>query len=204
MDEESTAVNTDPAQHTPQEQAIIEEYQAAVDEELVDYIEAVKASPGTRKRPFTLKNVSDRAAADIKKLTGVNVSGNKTHFESRIVEHIWIRHGENGKADQSMRDVNDIARIQYVLDNYDNAEYGGKSKAYVTVDENGKNRLADTVTFSKKVNGTYYVVEAVPDTKSKTVFITSARMAKNGQKTTQQSPNPVVQKPPRQKRSRRK
>lgn len=194
--EDSTAVNTDPAQHTPQEQAIIEEYQAAVDVELVNYVEKVKVSPGANNGRYTLKNVSDRAAEDIRKLTGVDVTGNKTQIEGRIVEHILKRHGENGKADHSMRDVNDIARIQYVLDNYDNAEYSGKSKGYVTVDENGKSRLADTVTFSKKVNGTYYVVEAAPDTKSKTVFIVSARMAKNGQKTTQQSLNPVVQKPP--------
>lgn len=182
MNEESTAVNTDPAQHTPQEQAIIEEYQAAVDEELVDYIETVKANPGAKNGRFTLKNVSDRAAADIKKLTGVDVAGNKTQLEGRIVEHILKDHGEDGAADQSMRDVNDIARIQYVIDNYDSVEHGGTSSAYVTIKRNGKQGPAQTVVFSKKVNGTYYVVEAVPDTKSKTVFVTSAYMAKNGQK----------------------
>lgn len=186
--EDSTAVNTDPAQHTPQEQAIIEEYQAAVDEELVNYVEKVKANPGAKNGRYTLKNVSDRAAADIKKLTGVDVAGNKTQIEGRIVEHILKRHGENGKADHSMRDVNDIARIQYVLDNYDSITVGEKTNGYRNLNADGKLVPAQTVILSKKVNGTYYVVEAVPESKAKALFITSAYMAKNGQKESAAAP----------------
>lgn len=51
-------------------------------------------------------------------------------------------------------------------------------QAYVT-NENGKNRPAKTVVFSKAVNGTYYVVEAVPDTSKHMTYITSAYMTKN-------------------------
>lgn len=180
--DETTSVNTDPAQHTPQEQAIIDAYQEAVDPNLVSYIEQVKENPGKKIGRYTLKTVSDRAAADIQKLTGVDVSGNKTQIEGRIVEHILKDHGENGETDQSMRDDNDIARIQYVIDNYDSVEHGGTSGAYVTPKSNGRQGPAQTVKFSKKVNGTYYVVEAVPDTAKKTVFIVSAYMSKNGQK----------------------
>ena len=77
-----------------------------------------------------------------------------------------------------MRDIHDIARLQYVLDHYDTASYGGRTQAYQTVKPNGRPGQADTVVFSKAVNGTYYVVEAVPVTKKKTVFITSAYMSK--------------------------
>lgn len=163
---ESTSVNTDPAQHAKVEQAVIDEYQAAVDDNLVNYIETVRDNKGAKIGRFTLKAVGDRAAQDIKRLTGVDVSGNKTAIESRIIEHILNRHGKSGTADHSMRDINDIARIQYVLDNYDNASYGGKSNAYQTVKENGRPGQADTVIFSKAVNGTYYVVEAVPNAKA--------------------------------------
>ncbi|MGM9587836.1 MAG: hypothetical protein ACI3VA_10160 [Candidatus Limivicinus sp.] len=174
---ESTAVNTDPAQHTAVEQAVVDEYQAAVDDNLVNYIETVRDNKGAKIERYTLKPVADRAAKDIMRLTGVDVSGNQTAIEARIVEHILKRHGENGTANHSMRDINDIARIQYVLDNYDTASYGGKTQAYRTMKENGRSAQANTVIFSKAVNGTYYVVEAVPDTKAKTVFVASAYMS---------------------------
>lgn len=48
------------------------------------------------------------------------------------VEHIIKRHGKNGNADKSMRDMNDLGRIQYVLDNYDSVSDGGRSEAYST------------------------------------------------------------------------
>ena len=174
---ESTAVNTDPAQHTAVEQAVIDEYQAAVDDNLVNYIETVRDNKGAKIGRYSLKPVAERAAKDIMRLTGVDVSGNQTAIEARIVEHILKRHGENGTANHSMRDINDIARIQYVLDNYDMASYGGKTQAYRTMKENGRSAQANTVIFSKAVNGTYYVVEAVPDTKAKTVFVASAYMS---------------------------
>ena len=174
---ESTAVNTDRAQHTAVEQAVIDEYQAAVDDKLVKYIETVRDNKGAKIGRYSLKPVAERAAKDIMQLTGVDASGNQTAIEARIIEHILKRHGENGTANHSMRDINDIARIQYVLDNYDTASYGGKSAAYQTVKPNGRPGKTDTVIFSKAVNGTYYVIEAVPVTKKKTVFITSAYMS---------------------------
>ena len=175
---ESTVVNTDPSQHTAAKQSVIDEYQAAVDDNLVNYIETVRDNAGAKIGRYSLKRVNDRAAQDIKRLTGVDTTGNKTVIEPRIVEHILKRHGENGSVDSSMRDINDIARIQYVLDNYDDISYGGKSGAYRTAKPNGRAGQADTVLFSKAVNGTYYVVEATPDTKAKTVFVTSAYMSK--------------------------
>lgn len=175
---ESTAVNTDPAQHTAVEQAVIEEYQAAVDDNLVNFVETALENKGSNKGKYTLKPVSEKAAADIKALTGVDTSGFKTVLEQRIAEHIVDRHGVNGIADNSMSDINDIARMQYVLDNYDSMEFAGKSTAYTTTKANGRSGLADTVQYKKAVNGTYYVIEAVPDTKAKTTFITSAYMTK--------------------------
>lgn len=128
-------------------------------------------------RVFSTDRAS-RAAADIKNITGVDTAGNQTVLESRMAEHILRRHGENGEADHSMRDINDIGRIQYVIDNYDSVVDGGTTKAYATPKANGRNGLAKTVKFSKAVNGTYYVVEAVPDTTKHTTYIVSAYMTK--------------------------
>ena len=177
--DESTSVDTDPAEHTAAEQAVIEEYQAAADPALAEYINGIIKNGQDGADKFDLKPVSDRAAEDIQRITGIDVKGNATQLEPRMVAHIWKDHGENGKTDQSMRDVNDIARVQYVLDNYDDVTDGGTSSAYVTVKPNGKHGLAKTVVFSKAVNGTYYVVETVPDTRAKTVYIVSTYMQNN-------------------------
>jgi hypothetical protein len=115
------------------------------------------------------------------RITGIDVTGHKTQLEARIIEHILKDHGEHGITDQSMRDINDIARIQHVIDNYDSMENGGTSSAYVYQNQHGRNAHAQTVVLKKKVNGTYFVVEAVPDTNKKTVFITSAYMSKGGE-----------------------
>lgn len=177
--EDSTAVNTDPAEHTAGEQRVIEEYQAAVDEDLVHFVESAMEHKGENKGRFPLKPVSERAAADIQALTGIDTTGFQTVLEQRIAEHIVDRHGANGAADASMRDVHDIARMQYVLDNYDSMEPAGTTRAYTTNRSNGKPGQAQTVKYIKAVNGTYYIVEAVPDTKAKTTYIVSAFMSKN-------------------------
>ena len=176
---ESTAADAGPAEHTPADQAVIEEYRNAVDENLVRFVEDSIANKGMNKGRYTLKPVSRRAAQDIKAITGIDAAGFKTVMEQRIAEHIVDRHGASGKADTTMRDIHDIARIQYVLSNYDHMEYAGKTNSYTTIKENGKPGLANAVRYIKAVDGTYYVVEAVPNTKSKTTYIVSAYMNNN-------------------------
>ena len=77
-----------------------------------------------------------------------------------------------------MANLNDIGRIQYVLDNYDTMRQGGRSPSYTTMKPNGKPGTAQTVVYEKTVDRKYYVVEAVPDTKAKTAFVVSAYMQK--------------------------
>ena len=54
----------------------------------------------------------------------------------------------------------------------------------MTVKPNGKHGMARTVVFEIAENGTYYVIEAVPDTAKKTNLIVSAYILKNGAKKT--------------------
>ena len=66
-DAESPSVNTNPAEHTPVEQRVIDEYQNSTDTALVDLVRRAAENPGGKER-YTLNPVSERAAADIKKL----------------------------------------------------------------------------------------------------------------------------------------
>ena len=81
-----------------------------------------------------------------------------------------------------MADDNDVGRLQYVLDHYDSAEDAGSTSAYTEQKADGRSHPVKAVRFSKKVNGTYFVVEAVPNTKAKAVYVVSAYMLEEGKR----------------------
>ena len=123
-------------------------------------------------------------------MLGGSYSGFTNAINSNGIKHILKEHGENGVVDHSMADVNDLARIAYVLDNYDTvnqATYASGDIKYSQEFRGKNNRPAPMLVFSKKVNGTYYVIEAVPDTQYKKFWVVSAYMEKKGGIT--QAPN---------------
>lgn len=157
-------------------ETIKQEYKKAVNPKIVDFVNKVrnfKNKEAANKVHIDLTGVTEREAHDIKKLTGIDTSEFKRSMDGNAVEHIEKDHGENGVSDHSMSDVEDLARIEYVLDNYDDIEKGTADKVY-TKYMNSDNTPAAKVIYSKRVNGNYYVVEAVPDSKAKTLRVISA------------------------------
>lgn len=157
-------------------ETIKQEYKKAVNPKIVDFVNKVrnfKNKEAANKVHIDLTGVTEREVHDIKKLTGIDTSEFKRSMDGNAVEHIEKNHGENGVSDHSMSDVEDLARIEYVLDNYDDIEKGAADKVY-TKYMNSDNTPAAKVIYSKRVNGNYYVVEAVPDSKAKTLRIISA------------------------------
>ena len=174
MDVENTAVNDNPNTHTPEEMQRIEEYKQAVDPELVVYYDAVKNGEQNLP-PYPVAQVSRRMADTIKTLTGMDVSDNTIVLDKNGVEHINRRHGKQGKADKSMANSEDVGRIKYVLEHFDGATLEPTfAKGYSR--KNGK--PAPKVVFYKKINGTYYVVEAASDANTKKNYIVSAYINK--------------------------
>lgn len=157
-------------------ETIKQEYKKAVNPKIVDFVNKVrnfKNKEAANKVHIDLTGVTEREVHDIKKLTGIDTSEYKRSMDGNAVEHIEKDHGEDGVSDHSMSDVEDLARIEYVLDNYDDIEKGTADKVY-TKYMNSDNTPAAKVIYSKRVNGNYYVVEAVPDSKAKTLRIISA------------------------------
>lgn len=127
-------------------------------------------------------NISNVLSKKIFELTGVNTFGFKVAIEARQLEHILIDHGPNGKSDQSMSNPSDIAKIEYVIHSPDEIGSVGRTQAYSEF-VNGRNRTAKTVKYEKNIGDkTYFVVQAVPDTAAKTIYIVTAYMSKNGTK----------------------
>ena len=181
--QEKTAVNTDPATHTQAEQAIIEEYQKSVDPDLVEYAEGVKNGAQVGKS-YSFGSIPQRLQQDIRRLLQVDVSDYHNEVTRDDMLHILKRHGENGEHDSSMKNVEDIARIPYVVETYDDIALLPKRTRAV---RNSDGSRAPLVLLKKKVNGTFFVAEAIPESTAKRLRIISAYMdsAKKGQKLNQ-------------------
>lgn len=171
--EYSTNAIDENAYHTEEQIKQIDAYKKAVDENVLSYIETV--ANGEYAKPVSVATIDNKAAARIKELTGVETYGNDVLLNESGLQHIFNRHGENGKANSSMENINDIARIGYILRNYDNIDYEGRTTT-MTKTKDGK--PAPTVVFSKKIDGTYYVVEAATDAKTHKNYIVSAYIRK--------------------------
>ena len=162
--------------HTPEQKKRIEEYQAAVDDKALFWRERVLAlDEESQKKEFFQFGTSDkRMAADLKEKTGIDTDGWPVKMQGNHAVHIEQRHGASGAADQSMADPKDFARIGYVLKNYDSVELLPDNQSY----RNRDNGPAKQVEFRTRIDGTMAVQTVVPDTKRKTLFITSTRIEK--------------------------
>lgn len=159
-------------------QTVIKEYISSADKSVEDFINAFN----TNKRfdRHKISNVTENQVADIKRLIGIDVSGYTNSINTNAIRHIEKRHGKNGIADSSMSNILDIARIGYVLENYDNVEIAKKGMDEVNSSEfrNAKNEPAPMIVFSKRINGTYYVAQAIPDSEYKKLWVVSAYINK--------------------------
>ena len=155
-------------------------YLAAVDDNIKNFVQRVKEGDLTFKRQ-KISDVSERAAADIGELLNIDVSGYTHNINTNGVQHIINRHGESGKQDTSMAVEDDIARIGWVLDNYDSVdlltEKGKQIHSSEFLDMNQK--PAPQIRFIKKIDGTYYVVESVFENGHKKLWVQSAYLQKN-------------------------
>ena len=172
--------------HTAQEAHIIQEYANAIDPSIVSFADRVRrlnSQSYKAKQIHKISSVSDRQAADVQRETGVDARGYQNAISGTTISHIDNRHGKNGKADQSMSNTDDIARIGYVIDNYDTIRLltnknGDPILSAEWVNSDGTH--AKQIELTKKIDGTYYVIEAAIDTQKKTLMVTSAYMNQKG------------------------
>lgn len=179
---QNTAINTDPQQHTPEQQARIQEYQDSVDSRILSFIHkwnGLKNADYKKRARVRLDTVSERAASDLKSVVGVDVTGYTHSIDGNTLQHIEKRHGTNGESDHSMANENDIARISYVLENYDSVKpllNADGSQKRSSMFNNADNTPAPLVLYAKQIDGTYYAVEAAPDSAAHELRIVSAYM----------------------------
>lgn len=191
--QESTAVNTNPAEHTKAEQAVIEAYKASADGQMRGFIEKVRSLQNNdykNKISADVHTETTRAADTAGELTGTDTSGFKNIIKGNAVQHIDRRHGANGSADHSLANIDDFSRIGFVLDNFTDAELLPLNRVDAETAKlsrewmNSDNTQAPLVRFSMPVNGVFYVVEAVPSSKAKRLAVVSAYISRENKEST--------------------
>jgi len=168
--------------HTPEQKAEIQAYHNATNSKMLEAAEMYKDNPGAKNKRVLLSEVGEREGADIQQILGLNVEGYTHTADRSFFTHVEKRHGEHGEADQSMRSLNDVARVGWVLENYDSVERvynsdGSPATADGYLDKDGKHM--PLLKYIKKLDGTVYVVEAAGDNNWKRLWLVSAYMQKN-------------------------
>ncbi|MGN0534600.1 MAG: hypothetical protein ACI4IR_01200 [Eubacterium sp.] len=146
------------------EKKIIEGYLEAIDFDILNFYD--NAVNNISQNPkLKIGKVTPQIRNEIFETLGVDTLNWDIKIEDRIAKHINREHGINGKKDHSMANSNDIARMKFIIENHD--YYGAPitTNAY-KINVNGHNKNASTITFAKKINGTYYLVMAVPNNKT--------------------------------------
>ncbi len=183
---QTNAISNPLSSYSAEKQSSIRSFISAVDEKLKAFVQSVKDGDLTFKRQ-KISDVSERAANDIGGLLGIDVSGYTHDINADSVRHILNRHGENGEYNQTMSNDADIARIGWVLENYDTVEVLTKNGRQVYssgfLDSNGN--PAPQIRYIKRIDGTYYVVEAAVENKFKKLWVQSAYLQKTKEDVTQ-------------------
>lgn len=175
-----------PANTVPKEsKKVYKEYTKANNKQIADYVKKVENKNQGKQKFVEVTKVNKPNSNKINELTGVDTTGYTVKLRGQTLkQHIAPRHGANGKADKSMADINDLSRMGYIIDNADRIDY--------VYDKNGRPKVsreytnkdgsrANLIMFEKKIDGHYYVVTAVPDTKDKALQVVSSYIKKAGQ-----------------------
>ena len=151
------------------------EYENSTDQDLLDFIYQQLESPNPKAR-FTISEVNKKQIEDIKNLLGIDVTGFKNVIDHNAIMHIKNRHGLNGKADKSMSNPKDLARIGYILENYDSIEILKKNNVsvYSSLYRNKLNKPVPIIKYQKRINGYFITSQAIIDSKNKRLSIETA------------------------------
>lgn len=148
------------------------EYANAVDDVVVKFVDKVLKNRKGKFVRYTSKNILDEnLRKDIGILTDNKIDEDyRAAWGSGNVIHIEKRHGKNGIADQTMSDIRDISKAEYVLNNYDTIiDLNEYSNTYM--DRN--NRPSKILLVSKRINGYHHVAFVAPESKWKKIHILS-------------------------------
>lgn len=162
-------------------QTVIKEYINSGDSHIEEMVTNLQKNGDIKFERHEISDVSERNAKDLKMLTGVDYTGYTHYINTNAIRHIEIRHGVKGKADTSMANPKDVSRIPYVLEKYDSVDFLRNENGDIVYSEEFRDKNDKPVPlflYKKRINGTYYYVEAVGENSYKKLWTTSAYISK--------------------------
>lgn len=178
------------AEHTQDEIDLANEYRSAVNPTLLEAAKQYRLTGKLDQKYVTLGGVTAKERNAIQAQTGIDVSGYVHSVNSDFFSHVENRHGISGQENQSMADLNDIARAEWVIANADSVELITKADGTPATTKAFKDRNNNEdklVRFKKRVDGHVYVVEAVGENAKKRLWLMTAYIQKNGNENNSQS-----------------
>lgn len=150
------------------------EYENSTNQDMLNYIFQQLEQPNPKSK-FKISTANPRQIKDIQNLLGIDVTGFENIIDYNAINHIKKRHGMNGQADQSMSNPKDLARIGYILENYDSLDKVYKNgKEIFSQYQNRDGSRANIILYKKRINGYYITSQAVVDSKKKRLSIETA------------------------------
>lgn len=183
---QTNAISKPLNEYSAERQAVLKDFLGSVNQKIKGFVGSVRNGE-TAFRRIKISDVNERAVKDIKNLLNVDVSGYTHDINTNGIVHILKRHGSNGIHDQTMARDEDIARVGWVLENYDTVEIVKENgeQIYSKEFKGSDNRPSPQIRYIKKIDGTYYVVEAVADNSYKKLWVQSAYLQNNNEDVTQ-------------------
>lgn len=173
-----------PADTVPRKsRKVYKEYVRSNDKGVIKFAEKAQSGKVSKKASYKLSDVTADEAEKLKKLTGVDTSGYTHSLKVNSISHIEKKHGSKGLADKSMADMNDLSRMNYVIKNADDVDFVRNPDGSLDLSEeirNSDGSKAVKIKYTKKIDGHYYVVEAVPDNNKKKLQVVTAYIDKAG------------------------
>ncbi len=186
--ESSIELEKDAEDYAYNEQTVLKDYIDSVNEDVLNGVREVRENTGTGFKRFSLGKVGEKALSRIKAITGKDMSGYTYAINSNGIRHINNRHGENGVHDNTMAKAEDIARVGYVLNNFDSMDILRDEKGNIVYSKEFKgkdNTPSPLYIYSKKINGTYYAAVATAENNYKKMWVVTSYISKNKEDITQ-------------------
>ena len=154
--------------HTQEQLNTISEYQNSSNQQIMTWADRKRNGQKSYKY-LPVANVNDSVADYVQNKYGIDIHGNTVGLNESSLNHIDNEHINNES--KSPMTNEDLSRIGYVLENPDEVVVTDTTSKSTRLSDNTE---APTILMRKRIDGHYYIVEAVTDAKTKQDVVVTA------------------------------